>query len=378
MKIKRTKNIIQSVFSLMLIVVLLLSVAAWRGQLLGHSLKANAAKDIAFSLDLETCRGFFAEAHEVQKENAFQFNILDKTGEILGFAFAGKGEKGYGGRVPLFVFTNANDIVCGLTLGKNFESQEYRQKVIDAGILSRWNGIPRTEVASVAVDATSGATFTEQAIILGVQNVASNQQFTPPFRLFTAENGSALLLLLVLTFACFFPKKIMKYRNILQVLSIVVFGFWLSRLLSFVQIVNWLSGGVNWRIHFILLVVLALSVFIPLVFGRAFYCTWVCPFGAAQELCGKACSRKVQFPEKTNRFLKSLRERIFIVLLVLLWTGFTFDLTLIEPFSAFSVKTVSYWMLGFAGLFLVISLFIPKVWCRYFCPTGFLLEWIRK
>lgn len=377
-KIKQTKNIIHSAYRLVLMVVLLLSVAAWRGQILGHSLKVDETKNDSFLLDLETCRSFFPDAKEVRKANASQFFILDESGDIQGVAFASKGEKGYGGRVPLFIFTDENDVICGLTLGKHFESKEYLQKVLNAGILSRWNGTPRSEVATGRVDAISGATFTEQAIVAGVQNLASSQQITPPVRLFTPENAGAFLLLLMLTFACFFPQKILKYRSILQILSIVVFGFWLSRMLSFVQIVNWLSGDINWRIHSVVLAILTLSVLIPLVFGRAFYCTWVCPFGAAQEMCGKVCSRKVQFSEKTNTFLKTLRQRIFFALLVLLWIGFSFDLTLIEPFSAFSVANASYWMLGFASLFLILSLFIPKVWCRYFCPTGFILEWIRK
>jgi len=378
MKAKGIRNSIQSLVNFLLVVLLLLSVAAWRGQILGYALQADANTNYSFSLDVETCRRFFSDAQDVQKVNDFQFNILDKSGEILGFAFAYKGEKGYGGRVPLFTFTNENDVVCGISLGKNFESNEYLQKALDAGILTRWNGIPRSQVANAEIDATTGASYTGQAIVAGVRNSASALQITLPFHFATAGNIAALLLLLILTFACFFPKKVMKYRSVLQLLTLVVFGFWLSRMLSFVQIVNWLSAGVNWRIHFVALVVLALAVVIPIVFGRAFYCTWVCPFGAAQELCGKACSRKIQFSKQTNKFLKGLRERIFIGLLIVLWTGFTFDLTLIEPFSAFSVKTVSYWMLGFASLFLILSLFIPKVWCRYFCPTGFLLEWIRK
>ncbi len=378
MKLKRFENISKSLVNLVLIVVMLLSVAAWRGQLFGHALQKETDENSSFNLELEDCQQFFPKAASVQKVNNSQFSIFDEVDGILGFAFAYKGEKGYGGRVPLYTFTDANNVICGITLGKHFEGNEYLNKTLGAGILTKWNGLLRSQVNEKFIDAVSGASFTSRAIILGVQNSASEQPVTPPFNFASTENISSLVLLFILTFACFFPKKVMKYRTVLQVLSIAVFGFWLSQLLSFVQIINWLAGGVNWQIHLVLLVLLTLAVVIPLVFGRAFYCSWVCPYGAAQELCGKACSRKVQIPSKTAKFLKLMRERIFIVLLILLWTGFSFDLTLIEPFTAFSVKTVSYWMLGFASIFLILSIFIPKVWCRYFCPTGFILEWIRK
>ena len=285
---------------------------------------------------------------------------------------------GYGGPVPLLTFTNENNVILGLALGRNFESKEYLADIVNAGILTKWNGVVRSQVMDVKVDVVSGATISSHAIIYGLQSSALEQQIEPPFKLGTLDNIASIVLLFILTFACFFPKKLMKYRLIIQLLTVVVFGFWLGRFLSFVQIINWLSGGVNWEVSFVILIVLALSVLIPIVFGKAFYCSWVCPFGAAQELCGKACSRKIQIPAKVAKRLKLMRELLFIILLFLLCLGYAFDLTIIEPFSAFSVTTVSYWMLGFAITFLIISMFIPRAWCRYFCPTGFILEWIRK
>ncbi len=375
---KPVKSILISSSNLLIILLLLLSVAAWRGRIWGHSLAAKNVDSYVFNLKLKECQRVFPEANDIEKFNDFQFNILNGSGKLLGYAFAYSGEQGYGGRVPLYTFTDENNIIQGIVLGEHFESKEYLNEVIEKGILTRWDGINRSHVSEVNTDAVSGATLTSQAIISGVQNSASGQQVTPPFQIASLDNMASLLLLLILTFACFFPKKLMRYRTVLQFLVVVVFGFWLGRFLSFVQIINWLSGGIDWRVHFSLLFILGLSVIIPIVFGKAFYCSWVCPFGAAQELCGKACNKKVQLSPKTAKLLKPLRERLFIALLILLWVGFTFDLTFIEPFSAFSLTTVSYWMLGFASVALIIAMFIPKFWCRFFCPTGFILEWIRK
>ncbi len=378
MKLKSWNSILKSVVNLALIGLLLLSVAAWRGQIFGISLKKDAKIEYTVKIDLDDCKVFFPGLESIQKVSNLQFNFFDYSGELLGYAFAYKGEHGYGGRVPLITFTNEDEVICGVLLGENFESKSYLSDIVENGILYKWNGISRNKVSSIKVDAIAGATITSQAIISGVQNSATTIQTVSIFKLWSVENMISLFLLGVFVIACFFPKRAMKYRTVLQVLSIVVFGFWLGRLISFVQIINWISGGVNWQIQFIMVILLTLSIVIPIIFGKAFYCTWVCPFGAAQELCGKACSKKIQIPVKGTKILKPLRERIFLALLVSLWLGFSFDLTLIEPFTIFSIKQVDYWIIGFASAFLLIGMFIPKAWCRFFCPVGFILEWIRK
>ena len=53
-----------------------------------------------------------------------------------------------------------------------------------------------------------------------------------------------------------------------------------------------------------------------LFIGGKTYCSWVCPYGAAQELCGKACSNKNPISSGVAKFIKPLRERIFLVLMV--------------------------------------------------------------
>jgi len=144
------------------------------------------------------------------------------------------------------------------------------------------------------------------------------------------------------------------------------------------QILSWFSTGINWKAHLFIATVFILSVILPLFFGRAFYCSWVCPYGAAQELCAKINSKKARVSPQIKKILNHTREAVFYTIMILLWIGFVFDVFLVEPFAAFSITKASYFTMGLAGVFLVISLFVPKAWCNYFCPTGYLLEWIRK
>ncbi|WP_430933892.1 4Fe-4S binding protein [Saccharicrinis sp. 156] len=378
MKIKSWDSILKSVINLVLIGLLLLSAGAWRGRVFGISLKDKVSKEYIVGLEPEDCKSFFPNVDAMKRVNNFQFNIFNHSDVLIGYAFTYKGEHGYGGRVPVITFTDVNDTICGILLGENYESENYLADAVKKGILKKWNGLQRNQIKSLPVDAVAGATITSHAIISGVQNSAATIQVKPKINFWKVENIVSLLLLVVLVIACFLPQKMMKYRTVLQLLTVLVFGFWLGRLISFVQIINWLSGGVNWQLQLIMIILVASASVIPIVFGKAFYCSWVCPYGAVQELCGKACSKKIRISPRGTKILKPLRERIFLVLLVSLWTGYSYDLTLIEPFTIFSITKVSLWVIGFASFFLVLAMFIPKAWCRFFCPVGFMLEWIRK
>jgi hypothetical protein len=278
----------------------------------------------------------------------------------------------------LFVLTDSEDLVKGIILGNHYESSEYFRDLIKSGFLAKWNGIERVESISHEVDVVSGATISSTAIISGVRSALAGEKIVAGFSIFSIENLLSFLLLLLLTIAYFKPKWLINYRTVLQVLSVVIFGFWLTRVLSLAQIFGWFSTGINWKAQLFIGVVFILSVLLPVFFGRAFYCSWVCPYGAAQELCGKAKFKKINFSAKTIKILRYTREVVFFIIMIIFWTGFIFDVTLAEPFAAFSLTKTGYFTLGLAGLFLVISLFVPKAWCNYFCPTGYVLEWIRK
>ena len=378
MKTRRSKAILNSFNRLFLLALLLIAAIAWRGQMFGIKTDGSSKEAFDLELKLEDCIAYFPSAASIQKINNQQFQIYNSDKKPIGTAFGYSGEQGYGGRIPLFVFTDINDVVRGIILGKHYESSKYFHEVINSGFLNKWDGIKQSEAISHEVDIVSGATITSVAIISGVKSAMAGRKITANYNLFSVENLLSFLLLMLLTFVYFKPKWLLKYRTILQVLSIVVFGFWLTRLLSLGQILSWFSTGINWKAQLFIGIVFILSVLLPVFFGRAFYCSWVCPYGAAQELCGKVNSKKINLSARTKRILNYTRETIFFAILIILWVGFIFDVSLVEPFAAFSITKASYFTMGLAGVFLIISLFVPKAWCNYFWPTGYLLEWIRK
>ena len=82
----------------------------------------------------------------------------------------------------------------------------------------------------------------------------------------------------------------------------------------------------------------------------------------------------------------SFRGKIFALLppallafaVVVTLIGWRFDLSNIEPFDAWSWRAAGWATITIAGVGLAASIFIPQAYCRFACPTGALLGFIRS
>jgi len=117
------------------------------------------------------------------------------------------------------------------------------------------------------------------------------------------------------------------------------------------------------------------------VFGRGFFCGWLCPYGALQEFShriGRWLKLPVfRLPDPWDRHLKNVKYGILalLVLATLLSTPVADALVEIEPFkTAITLGFVRDWpFVVYASLWLVLGLFLFKGFCRYVCPLGALL-----
>ncbi len=157
-------------------------------------------------------------------------------------------------------------------------------------------------------------------------------------------------------------------RRPLLFLSIIFFGFYL--------------GGAPDPIHAIFnvfaqnqlllnLILILLPVAVSLFWGR-FYCGWLCPLGGVQEFLNTEHETRV-IPQPLDRVLKYIKYIILIALGYLSWhtgnsTWQNYDLT--RTFFTFGGPLMTLVILG--G-FLLVSLFISRPFCKYFCPLGAIL-----
>jgi len=195
------------------------------------------------------------------------------------------------------------------------------------------------------------------------------------------------VLLLILFFQDWLVKKpkITRWiRHGFLTYTLFFIGWFALGQLSIVNVLTFLNSlisGFSWETFLIdpvIFVLWAVVAGIVLLWGRAVYCGWLCPFGALQELTNEI-ARKLKVPQYTVPW--AIHERLwavkYIILLVLF--GVSLDslataekIAEIEPFkTAITLHFDRSWpFVTYALFLLVVNLFTRKVFCRYMCPLG--------
>lgn len=180
------------------------------------------------------------------------------------------------------------------------------------------------------------------------------------------------------------PRVTRWIRHAFLTYTLVFIGWYALGQLSVVNVLTFvhsLFSGFSWEtflIDPIMFVLWAVVAGIILLWGRAVYCGWLCPFGALQELVNEI-ARKMKIPQYTVPF--PIHERLwaikYIILLVLFGVSLESmataeQLAEVEPFkTAITLRFDRSWpFVTYALLLIVVNIFTRKVFCRYMCPLG--------
>lgn len=322
---------------------------------------------------IETDRGVYKAMGDHDSVNGYVIYTAPFTNKI----------QGYGGPTPLQITMSPEKRIINVTmLPDNNETPSYIKRIKRKGIFESWNNLTVTEALKKKVEAISGATMSSEAIIESVQfrlAMVNNSSFEKPFDWMKLLSNIAVLLVICLAlYSYYYPQKAKNIRLLLLSLSTLILGFWQGKMLSLASDYNWIINGINWSASWTLILILGISVALPLISGKSFYCTYLCPYGALQELIGKVTKRKIVIPEKLRTILLRLRPVYLTLIVAALLCGVSLDLANFEPFAAFAIQSASTTVLILAGFFLGLSVFISRPWCKYFCPTGTLLTQFNR
>ncbi len=292
--------------------------------------------------------------------------------------------RGYAGVFDFALIISNNYELIGIELINYQETPSYMNWIKRDGFYEQFIGKSVDEIMAEEPDMISGASMSCMAISHDMKSmlseIASYQVSTGKTEtVWMLKNLAALLFLMFALLHFFYPKYLKKTRIILLLLSVGVLGFWCGYFLSLSIFHSWILNGVMLKMQAALFAMFMLSVSLPLFTKRSFYCSYVCPFGAMQELAGKINPKhKISIPKSVRPVFKWMRFAILLIILILLLIGLDIPLGDMEPFSLFQVRAASLFVLILAAFMIILSVFISKPWCRYFCPTGMILSLLRK
>lgn len=376
---RQRKGFVARLLSLVVVVLILAAAAILRdGRILGHDLReAHEAK----ALKNDTL--------EVTPDGAFVVNTKPLAKDV----------QGYGGLVPLKIHIK-DGRVAAVEAEPNAESPDFFNRAKE--LLNHWQGKEVDEALAEEVDAVSGATFSSRAIIANMQrglayakqhgqwgedgSVGALGTSAPP--IVGSEDGSVgalgtsappMVALIVVLLGAVVPLFYNNRRlHLVQLaVNVVVLGLWTGTFVSYTLFLRVFSGGVSLSAIGAFaapLLMLIVALIYPLAGRSGHYCANVCPFGSAQELAGKLSRRKLRITPRVLKLLSVLRNLLWGVLMALLLTGTCTAWIDYELFTAFLYSSASVWVTVLAALFLVLSVWVPRPYCRFVCPTGALIK----
>lgn len=336
----------------------------------------------------------FPEAANLEEdpEMGGRVRVLGESGDLLGYLLRTSPQSdaviGYKGPTESLVALAPN----GKTLHKilvreSYETEEYLAYVTDSTrFLPAFEGWDAHELAELdyekeGISGVSGATKTSMAVLEGVKRrlQASEEAAgaTWHFRVrdFLLVGVVVLGCCMAFTHLRGLPRVRVAYLAFLFIYVGLISGDMLSQTL----LVGWANHGIAWQ-NLPGLAVLGVAAFlIPWSTGKQVYCYQLCPHGAAQQLI--AHFRKgpnLRLSPKVTKSLEWLPWLLLGIVVVVVMTGTPLNLASLEPFDAYVITLAGAATIVIAIVGLIASWFVPLAYCRFGCPTGALLKWIRS
>jgi len=345
-------------------------------------------------LHVAELKPFFAQATKLVARDggSHVVEILDAAGKNLGTCLrtspVADNDIGYQGPTDTLVVFDPAGRVVGIRLRKSYDNEPYVGYVRDEDyFLEIFNGQTLDELAGLdpdvaGIEGVSGATMTSLAVAEGITKAARAAQIPPtptqPRFVWSWRDSGTVLVIFAALLVCFTRLRGVRwFRVCFQIVLIGYFGFMNGDLLSQALMVGWAQSGVPWRLAPGLALLLAIAFLVPPISKKQLYCHHICPFGAAQQLVRIRSSRRPRLPAWVTSLCKLIPTLLLLLVVVTAMRHWDINLAGIEPFDAFLFWIAGAASIGVAVGGLVVSRFVPMAYCRYGCPTGALLSFVR-
>ena len=343
--------------------------------------------------------GLFPNAGDVRQDGTHipLWHVLDERGAELGTilrtAPAADNIIGYQGPTDTFIgFSPAGDVI-GIAVGNSFDNEPYVGYVRDEKyFLTLFNdltldGLAEMDLQEAPVEGVSGATMTSQAMADGLVVAArQHQRMVVQATTVRAEQtitvssrdlGTAAVIATAILVG-FTPLRGKKWVRVpFQLLLIGYLGFMNGDLLSQAMFVGWARSGVPLTSAIGLALLTLAALLLPVTTRRNLYCSHICPHGAAQQLVVRRLPWQFKPSPRMRRLLSAIPTALLLWVVLVAMLHLPFSLVDIEPFDAYVWQIAGWATIGIAVAGLFASLFVPMAYCRYGCPTGAVLGYLR-
>ncbi len=335
-----------------------------------------------------------ADALEAEPAHPGLFRVRDAEGGHAGYVARtsphADGMIGYQGPTDVVLVLDTEKRLLSAATRSSYDNEPYVGYLEkDPYFYNTFVGFALDEIAQLdpvdaGLDGVSGATKTSitvsEAIIFTageLTRVRPPVAAKPLLRISARNVGTSVVVLVGLVIAFTRLRGRRWLRVAFHLVLIGYLGFVNADMVSQALLVGWAQNGIAWRIAPGLVLLTAAALLAPIFTGRQVFCTHLCPYGAVQDLVARRLPWKPRLAKWLNRFLDSLPVVLLLLVILVAMGHLRFSLVGIEPFDAFMPRIAGRAAIAIAVIGLVAALFIPRAYCRYGCPTGAMLKFLR-
>ncbi|MDA0765295.1 MAG: FMN-binding protein [Verrucomicrobia bacterium] len=297
---------------------------------------------------------------------------------------------GYQGPTDTLILLDAKaETVRALRFRKSYDNDEYLDRMLDGeAYLAQFNGWPIGKVAGLdleeaGIEGVSGATHSSWALVEGVRRrlhafLADRDRPPPPFPVSPRQFGLFFLTLGGLMMSFTKLRGQAHLRIAWQILLVLYLGLLTGDLLSMALFSGWAQNGVAWLPALGSLVMAGAAFLIPWSTGHQLYCHHLCPHGALQQWMQKIPLPNFAVPPKLHRLLSAVPFVLLAFVLGNVMLGLGVNNAALEAFDAYLFRVAGWSSITIAVVGLLASAVVPLAYCKYGCPTGLLLKFLRS
>jgi sulfite exporter TauE/SafE len=307
-------------------------------------------------------------------------------------------QHGYGGEVPsLIAVSPRGEVVAFEILADNQETPYYVGAMYGRSFQASYVGRTGKDALcpGVDVDAITGATVTSRAIAASVRESLGRvcrDILGLPGHAHTDAARPLLFYVDLFVLVALFAGAALAYRRGIAGLSAVHVRYgilfvsvaYLGVLrglhvtgLDFVRLVTGRHPAVSGAPAWFLLVLLFLAV--TACWGKL-YCSWICPFGAVQELLYRLVPWRLPVSAAVDAKARHIRLGLLGAWPLAAVAVNNVSVLSFEPLAAIFVSPARHgvWVLLLLGTVLAASLVVERFYCKYVCPVGGLVHLLSR
>lgn len=323
------------------------------------------------------------------------FEVLDSSAAKIGYAVRtmpeSRGIVGYSGPTDVLAVFDAEDKGVGIAIRHSYDTPGHVEDVKgDFFFMEKWNGRPWDEIAAITdlsaanIYGVSGATRTSEAVALSITHrlaLANGAEgVSIPFRPGWLDGLLVVILLGGCLFAFRKEKILQRWRWVYSLATIAVLGLWMGDLIAQSLLIGWIESRVPWETSPGLVLFVVAAFLLPWATKQPVYCQFICPHGNLQRWTMKwlPARWKRVISDDGKWIARLVPVMLLLVVLAVTFLQLDFDLAGMEPFDAYLLTGAGLATIVVAVSGLAISLLFPMAYCRFGCPTGWLLEFLRR